>query len=237
MHGLDGLEVVDKRFDELNMSFVPYMPDHTKFPLDTNEICFAHQTFVGADYGYYRPDIGVDADKIKSELIISGHLHRKQQFGKVFYPGSVISKGVEDVDQIKGIHTLDTETYEIKFIPSPFPKWVGRKYELSPELSLKDVHEDLQNLSDEDVTVVEISGPRAEIVAYTSSEAWKKLKEIKTIRLDTKFIDSEKRMISIKSNSVEGIFDEYVEKVYNGSVDKMRLKQKAAEFFKKKRAL
>ncbi len=60
------------------------MHDFTKFPRETQPICIAHQTFVGADYGYYRPDVGADADKCNAEIIISGHVHKKQEFGKVY---------------------------------------------------------------------------------------------------------------------------------------------------------
>ena len=64
--------VVDKHTKLFGMDFVPYIHNIEDFPETSEEICFAHQTFVGADYGYYRPDVGVDADKLKSNIVISG---------------------------------------------------------------------------------------------------------------------------------------------------------------------
>src|SRR5210317_745108 len=85
---IENFHVIDEVTDVGNMTMVPYIHDFDKFPTQTKSICVAHQQFVGCDYGYYRPDIGVDADKVSADIIISGHIHKRQMFGKVIYPGT-----------------------------------------------------------------------------------------------------------------------------------------------------
>lgn len=50
---------------------------------------FCHQTFDGSVYenGFFAGD-GVDPNLITQDMIISGHIHTPQAFGKVWYPGA-----------------------------------------------------------------------------------------------------------------------------------------------------
>ena len=233
----DNFTVVDKRLDVDNITMVPYIPDHTKFPLDTQSICVAHQTFVGADYGYTRPEVGVDADKVRAEIIISGHVHIRQSFGKCYYPGTPYAQSVNDINQIKGVMMFDTETYQQRFIEIPLPKWSGIKYELGPGFSIEDLHSDLvKSVTKQDHWIVEISGPRAEITAYIASERYGQLQKDVDIRIKPKFIDKEKKRVEIKAVSMEQIIEECVNKVYNGSIDKTKVADNALQILKEMRA-
>jgi DNA repair exonuclease SbcCD nuclease subunit len=233
----DNFIVVDKRLDLDNITFIPFMPDHTKFPLDTKEICIAHQTFIGADYGYMRPDAGVDAATVQAEIIISGHIHTRQEFGKVIYPGTPYAQSVNDINQFKGVLIFDTETYDKKFIVSPLPRWLGQRYDISPTYSVDDLHEELKKtLTVGDHWTVEIAGPRAEIMGYLGTKKFKTIKDKGIdLKVKTKFTDKDKRKIEIDALSMEHIIKEYTDKVYNGSIDKTVIIDKALEILNKVR--
>lgn len=142
---IDNFTIIDKITDRHDMTFVPYMHNWKDFPKKPGQrIIVAHQTFIGADYGYYRPDVGVDADKISAEIIISGHVHKRQNFGKVYYPGSPYAGGLDDIDQIKGLTLFDKSTYGMEFISAPFPMWKGARFSIDDETSISDIHNHLR---------------------------------------------------------------------------------------------
>jgi DNA repair exonuclease SbcCD nuclease subunit len=223
---IPGMKVVDEITDLYNITFVPYTHDLTQFPMNTKSICIAHQTFVGCDYGYYRPDVGVDADKCNAEIIISGHVHKRQNFGKVYYPGTPSAHDLNDIDQIKGVDLFDTETYEFSFFPSPFPNYKSLTYNLSSGSSIEEIHNDLlQTLNDKDYWIVKLKGPKPEIIAYMKSKDWLKLQKKYNTRIKPEFVSGEKvERVKIKSADIYNIVDEYIDKVYDGALDKDVLK-------------
>jgi DNA repair exonuclease SbcCD nuclease subunit len=228
---IDNLHVIDSSQDLFGMTFVPYLPDGNDFPKTTLPICVAHQTFLGADYGPINALEGVDAETISAEIIISGHIHKKHQLGKVVYVGSPYSQEASDVNQIKGISVFDTTNYAFRFYPTPLPTWRSFKFELGGENTQEVLHnrlaESVSNLSDH--YVVEITGPKAEVVAYVESTKYLKLVKGLSIRLKTVFTDKERKKVSINAISMEQIISEFVGKVYNGSLDKDKVLQKAKE--------
>lgn len=235
---IDSFRVIDTPIDIMDITFVPYMHDFENFPKETKPICVAHQTFIGADYGYYRPDVGVDADKISAEIIISGHIHKHQNFGKVYYPGTPFAHGLSDIDQEKGVMVFDTDTYKMDFIYSPFPKWRGLKLEVSKSQSIQDVHEViLSNIGDnvnKDNWVFDITGPRAEIISYLDSKKWSNLQKKHSVRVRPTYTDSnrvEKKKIS--SITISDIVCDYVDSIYAGGLDKTVLKHKAMQLLNK----
>jgi DNA repair exonuclease SbcCD nuclease subunit len=236
---LKRVAIVDKRLDldQLGITMVPYVHDHADFPLITNPICIAHQTFIGADYGYYRPGVGVDADKMNAEIIISGHIHKRQTFGKVIYPGTPFAQGIDDINQSKGLMLFDTDTYDCTFIESPFPKWKGMKFELAQDCNINQIAKAVKCDTNEiDNWVIEITGPRAEIVAYMDSSEVAELKLKRSIRISPKYNDKDKQMkVKIKSSAMKDIITEYVDRVYQGSIDRDVIKSKALEVLQKSR--
>lgn len=232
-----GFDVVDSTRIDGDITYVPYIPDHRQFPKITTSICVAHQTFIGADYGYYRPDVGVDADKVNCEIIISGHIHKRQTFGKVIYPGTPFAQGIDDINQSKGLMLFDTATYDYSFIESPFTKWKGMRFELSQDTSIMQVHEAIsENTNHIDQWVIEILGPKAEVLAYIDSEKLAELRLTKSIRIKPEYNDKDKQMrVKIKSSSMNQIVDEYVDRVYQGALDKDVIKSKALEVLQKSR--
>ena len=222
--------VVDKRIDIDNLTLLPHYPDHKKFPLDTREICIAHQTFVGADYGYIRPEVGVLAEDVAANLIISGHVHLRQEFGKVIYPGSPYSQSISDIDQVKGVLLFDTNTYEKKFLECPLPMWRKLTYEIGPDINIDTIHSDiLIKTNNKHHWTACITGPKVEVLSYVESNNLTLLRKTVDITIKPTFSDSEKKLTKIKASSMEKIMQEYVDNVYNGSIDKNTLKAKVVE--------
>lgn len=216
--------------EDLGMTFVPFQPDHRTFPTETLPICVAHQTFAGCDFGGYRPDDGVDPDKVSAELIISGHIHLKQAFGKVFYPGSPYSQSMKDIGQVKGLSLLDTDTFKIKFIQCPLPSWHSLEVAVSDIKSTVAMVRDSINQNDNWVVV--FTGPRKEIAAVFDSKEWKKLCEKSRISTRTKYVDSDRvERIKIKAHTITDVVEEYVDRVYSGGVDKSLIKKTMRQLF------
>lgn len=93
------------------IGYVSYIHDPVKFVETANRVYDAgarvlvcHQTFNGSKFesGMYAPD-GIDPDLLKFELIISGHIHAQQRFGKVIYPGTARWDTASDANQVKGL--------------------------------------------------------------------------------------------------------------------------------------
>ena len=216
--------------EDLGITFVPFQANDRDFPIKTLPICVAHQTFAGCDFGGYKPDDGVDPDKISADIIISGHIHKKQAFGKVYYPGSPYSQSMRDIGQIKGLSLFETETYKMQFIQCPLPSWQ------SLEVAVSDTKSTISHISNSinetDNWVVVFTGPRKEIAAIFESKDWKKLCEKYRISTRTKYVDSDRvERIKIKANTVTDIVEEYVDKVYSGGIDKLLIKKTMRQLF------
>lgn len=233
---IDNLFIVDVPQDLFGMTFVPYLVDGNTFPKKTQPICIAHQTFIGADYGPINANEGVDADAISADIIISGHIHKKHNLGKVVYVGSPYSQDASDANQIKGISTFDTDTFEFSFTPTPMPSWKSLKFEISSAQSAEGVHVQLeQATSDRNAAhhyLLELTGPKAEVTAYIESAQYLKLVKGLSIRLKTVFTDKERKKVAISAISMEQILSEFVDKVYNGSLDKDKVLQRAQQVLK-----
>jgi len=64
---------------------------------------------------------GMSVEKFKKfDRVFSGHYHTRSTDGKVFYLGNPYQMFWSDVDDVRGFHIFDTETYELKFIKNPY---------------------------------------------------------------------------------------------------------------------
>lgn len=240
---IERFNIIDEITEKDEITFVPYLHNPADFPKHTKSICIAHQEFKGADYGDITTKNGVDASSIKgASIIISGHIHKRQQLNagsaEVLYVGSPFSQSAGDINQIKGITIFDTETFNQEFIPCPLPSWRGIKFTIDEQYSATDMLSDLEaNFADEnkDHWVVEITGPKAEIMGTLSSKKCKDLLAGRDIKIKTIFTDKEKRKLRIEAVSLDKIISEYVDKVYNGSIDKSKLKSLAADIIQQTR--
>lgn len=227
------LYIIDKPQNLKGMTFVPYVHKPEAFPKQTLPVCVAHQTFKGADFGDITTKDGVDAcSVVGAEIIISGHIHKRQRMDnssaggpEVIYCGSPFSQSASDINQIKGVSLFDIDTYKEQFIICPLPMWKGVKYELTQNFSTIDVHEDLmQTLNDIDHWIIEIKGPKAEILGYLGSKKGKSLTIGRDVKVKPIFTDNEKKQIRIEAVSLSSIVSQYIDQVYTGSIDKDLLK-------------
>lgn len=232
------LHIVDKPQNLYDMTFVPYIHKPEDFPKQTLPICVAHQTFKGADYGDITTKDGVDSSSlVGTEIIYSGHIHKRQILNtgrvQIVYIGTPFSQNASDINQVKGVSIIDTETYGEEFIVSPLPMWKGIKFGLSPTFTAEDMHEELmETLNDKDHWVVEITGPKAEVIGYLGSKKGKSITVNRDVKIKTIFTDKEKRQVRIEALSLDSIVNEYIDKVYSGAIDKDLLKETARQFVK-----
>lgn len=107
------VHVVDAPFELGGVLYLPYYSDRQAFidacqahPGCPTVIC--HQTFDGARYdnNFYAPD-GVDQDLIPQELVLSGHIHTGQSFGKITYLGAPRWRTLSDANIDRAIWLLD----------------------------------------------------------------------------------------------------------------------------------
>lgn len=225
--------VFDKRADIGDITIVPYVTNYEDFPLDTNKICITHNTFIGTDYGFKIENTGIDAGKVSADIIISGHIHKRQSFGKVVYPGTPFAHNANDVDEIKGLLLFDTKTFEQEFIESPFPMWKNVEFVVSSDNPLSNLNEILKKvLNSKDKFILKITGPKVELSAYLKTKEY--LSIIKDAHVLPKLIanDKVKQKVSIKATSISDIMHEYVDKVYDGNIDKQLILQKIDKLLK-----
>ena len=124
--------VVNKPYldTDTNISYMPYYSSEEVF-LEKAHILYengngcliAHQTFTGAQYenGFFSEE-GIDPALVPQQEIISGHIHKSQQVGKCFYPGTPKWDTMSDANQPKGLyvitHAEDGTTREKEFFPN-----------------------------------------------------------------------------------------------------------------------
>jgi DNA repair exonuclease SbcCD nuclease subunit len=226
---IKNLHVVDEPQDLFGITFVPFIAHPKDFPRKTLPICVAHQTFLGADYGAINAAEGLDAEEVSADIIISGHIHKRHDLGKVVYVGSPYSQDASDVNQVKGISIFDTDTFGWQFFQTPMPTWRAFKFEIDAQHSVKDLHVGLSQTLDSssDHWVLDIKGPKAELVTYLDSKEYRELVKGNSIRLKASFTDKEKKKVSIAAVSMGQIVQDYINKVYNGSLDKTVLLSEA----------
>jgi DNA repair exonuclease SbcCD nuclease subunit len=231
---INNFTVFDKVSEIDNITVVPYLVDHKDFPTTTKSICITHNTFIGSDYGFKIENTGVDADSISADIIISGHIHKRQSFGKVIYPGTPIAHNANDVDQSKGLMLFDTTTHEQQFIESPFPNWKSLEFAVNSSFTTQDLHTTLTSLlNSKDKWVLKISGYKVELTAYFESKQYLQLISDKSVTIKSTFLDTNKNnKIQIKSLSDFSIISEYIDKVYSGTIDKNTLLDKVQQILK-----
>jgi DNA repair exonuclease SbcCD nuclease subunit len=227
--------VVDAPLTVKDLTFVPFLKDLSSFPKNTERICIAHQTFLGADYGFMRPEDGVDPQSVSAEIIISGHIHRRQEFDKVIYPGTPYAFSASDVDQPKGLMLFNTDTYERQFIESPFPTW--RSVVFVAENSIKELETEINKLNPSDVVVLTISGTRSRINEVLSSTTYKKLCSQRSISLRTDVKSATVAINSITAKSFFDLLDSYLQNGYRGSHSKEAIKERINSYVERYRSI
>lgn len=92
--------------------WAPFYRDRKKFEEDCSKIppgslLFCHQSFQGAQFenGFYDPE-GVSLDCVKHLTIISGHIHKTQRIGPVWFPGTPFQHSFGEAGQSKRVYSV-----------------------------------------------------------------------------------------------------------------------------------
>jgi DNA repair exonuclease SbcCD nuclease subunit len=224
--GRKNLVVVDDIAVLDGITYVPYLSDPSSWPDITTDIAVTHNTFMGADYGFKLADKGIPVDQVRCDLVVSGHIHKHQTLQSVFYPGTPIATSASDANQTKGLHILDIDTLDKEFIESPFPMWRTRDLFVGQDDDL--------NFTPKDIWMVKLIGPRAEIKAFLDSKKVQDLKKTVKITFKAEFTDSAKvSKTSISAPTPIAMVEQYLDKVYSGSIDKELLKLTIKNYMEK----
>jgi len=109
--GKENLKIISAPVSIGPFAYVPYIHDQEKFIAESNELynlgartLVCHADWDGGQYdnGYYSPN-GIDQNRLKFDLIIGGHIHKRQRFGKVILPGTPRWDTASDANEDKGL--------------------------------------------------------------------------------------------------------------------------------------
>jgi len=170
--------------------YVPFVRNSDDFVRIVNDIVlpdtkylFCHQEFNGCQFenGFYAPH-GVDPALLPSHLkVISGHIHMKQEFGNIFYPGTPRALTRSDANEIKGIHIFDNGSFE--FIPTPASvSELMVLIKVSNDQELAEAQKALKSLSPDRV-YIDITGNK-KFVSDCLKKSWTSAKVRTTIQND-----------------------------------------------------
>lgn len=214
-----------------NIAYIPYMSDHVTFikaaqdlyDQGATKLLVAHQTFTGATYenGFYAED-GIDPALVPQDAIISGHIHKQQQIGKCFYPGTPKWDTMSDANEDKGIWIFDhNEDGSVK-----------SKEFISTKGVVTSIVKHTMNEGDEEVVLDEKARNYIELVGSTAwitqmKKKYKGLAAIKARPSDKKHVNiSKDKMFSITDyldtafKPIDGVSKEdiknYLKEVTNG---------------------
>lgn len=169
-HNGNGVEVISEATHVLQKGWgaVPFYRKNEDFIKAVLELyekgvrkVLCHQEFDGAQYenGFYAPH-GVKLSDLPSDInFISGHIHKQQEFGNVWYPGAPRQLTRSDIGEQKGIWIIAFDGRK-KFIPTPEEICESFKYiKVTPET----VEASIPN---SEKVYVDVSGPKDFVLDY-----------------------------------------------------------------------
>lgn len=230
--GKEGVFIVDEPVAADDVGFMPYMDEPEAFLKEFDELTrpdayrpsktvFCHQPFLGADMGFIKAHDGVPVPDWNAGEIVSGHIHREQQLGCVWYPGTPYAQEAADNNLTKGIYLYDTESRAKEFIESPMPRW--RTTKIAPSA----FEEAITRMNREDRNHLVLQGPASEVNHLLASREFQDAKKRLGFSVKKELTEGAFASKTIrKTSSVQDAVVEYVDKIYEGKVDKNRLKDK-----------
>ena len=217
------LKIIEKPEVIDEILYVPYLTDSEAWPDIKAKIAVTHNTFLGADFSFRRAEKGLDVKSISSDIIISGHVHKRhtltetrpgRQDSSVIYLGTPRALSATDAGQLKGLSIMEIDGNrepEWTFIPSIFPNW--RKETIPVTTDLNSI---LTNPDDH--YIIELVGTKAEIKALLASKEVDLLKKEYDLSFRSSPTDIAKMdKTQIKAVTVDKMVEEYLSKVYTGS--------------------
>lgn len=95
------------------------------------KVVFGHLELSGfAAYPGHLQIEGLEPEKFnKFDRVFTGHYHTKSDNGKIFYLGNTYQMFWNDVDDTRGFHIFDTDTYELEYFKNPYNMFERIYYE------------------------------------------------------------------------------------------------------------
>jgi len=192
------------------------------------KVVFAHLELSGfsAYPGHIMTD-GLSVEKFeKFEKVFTGHYHTKSDNEKVFYLGNPYQMFWSDVDDTRGFHIFDTDTYELEYFKNPYNIFERIYYEDS---NIKQI--DSSILKDKIVKVIvrkktnQLNFDKFLDKIVKSSPL--DLKVVEIIDVDDEDVDCEE----ISAEDTLSILDKYVEEAEFG-LDKTIIKKLLRDVYK-----
>jgi DNA repair exonuclease SbcCD nuclease subunit len=106
------------------------------------KVVFGHLELSGfAAYPGHIQTEGMDASIFKRfDRVYSGHYHTKSDDGKIYYLGNPYQMFWNDVDDDRGFHIFDTNTYELEYFKNPYNMFEKIYYEDTDYKKFKTSH-------------------------------------------------------------------------------------------------
>lgn len=95
------------------------------------KVVFSHLELSGfVAYPGHTMKEGMDASVFKKfDRVYSGHYHTKSDDGRIYYLGNPYQMFWNDVDDVRGFHIFDTDTYELEHFKNPYNMFERIYYE------------------------------------------------------------------------------------------------------------
>jgi DNA repair exonuclease SbcCD nuclease subunit len=228
----DHVLVVDRPCTTAGMGFLPYYHTQEEFaravraiPADIDTL-FVHNTFQGAQYenGFYDPD-GFSLSLVERfSRVISGHVHKAQWVGNVYYVGSPYSfQGFQDAGEVKGLHVFEPgpDGDEWTHFKTPLPSYHVLRFS-SLEAFLDGFEDATPDPADHFKVIV--PADRSSVAFLASDSRFLALKGRYKILLAPEFSEAPRRQGLVQqATTLEGMVDAYVSEVLKTDLDKARL--------------
>jgi predicted phosphodiesterase len=172
----------------------------------TTRTVFCHQTLVGARYesGVLALD-GASIENFKHIKIISGHIHTRQSFENVYYPGSPKWETLSDCNVDKFLVSASENNGNFSFFDFNLASVLGKKN----NYVIKEGHEEIPKYDREDLVSVDIYGNQSFVDKMVN-----KYSNIKK-RI---FIDQEKQISVKESDGLEFALDKFLREKLNEEI-------------------
>lgn len=226
------LRIIDKPVFGKGFSFLPYIDDIATFTdvleksMSYGDFIFCHQTFLGANFGFIQAKEGTTVPTDYKGLIVAGHIHRGQTMGPVWYPGTPFAQESADHNETKGIYLLDTDTRDRIFFKSPLPQWI------TVHATPLDFESVIQSMDKNNKNHLVLSGPGPELQALMDTKLFTELKKEYGFSVKKQQVNVNLQKTVKQVSTLEGAIVDYVDNIYQGSVDKEALKVKCLESLK-----
>lgn len=200
--------------------FFPYTHDPIDISSIQADLAITHNTFAGCYFDKARmAESGYSPNDFLFKEIISGHIHKRQQIGKVFFPGTPYAQSAAEVDEVKGVTIHNTLTMEKKFIQSPFQMWRSIRVDLESAQDLE--------LNEVDKFIITLIGTKATVSNFLSGKVAEDIKKRYSVVFKSEVTDrlKDSRVKIDSQKNFSEIVDTYMNKVYSAKVDKEKVAQ------------